>query len=218
MRVIIVGCGRVGSTLAYELFKQGHQVAVIDHDPASFDNLPLDFRGRTIEGDVLSQNVLQRAEIASADALATVTNSDTLNALVAYIAQSQYDVTHVVARNYDPTQRPLQQAFGIPIVGSAGWGVRRIEELIAEDPLSLVYDNAESNFALYQLEVSQNWDGHALQELFPDGNIMLMDLKRDGLSLPLADTFTLQTGDIIYLSAPDEEITALRDRLCGKEE
>ncbi len=217
MHVIVVGCGRVGSTLAYELFKQGHQVAVIDHDPAAFDNLPLDFRGRTIEGDVLSQNVLQRAEIGTADALATVTNSDTLNALVAHIARTEYKVSHVVARNYDPTQRPLQEAFGIPIVGSAGWGVRRIEELISEDPLSLVYQNREAGFALYQLEVGQNWDGHALQELFPDGNIMLMDLKRSGQSLPLADTFTLQTGDMIYLSAAEEEITALRQRLCGEE-
>jgi 2-polyprenyl-6-methoxyphenol hydroxylase-like FAD-dependent oxidoreductase len=82
MKVIVVGCGRVGSALAYQLHREGHQVTVIDHDSAAFDQLSLDFRGRTIKGDVLDRNVLRRAQVEEADALAAVTRSDSLNALV----------------------------------------------------------------------------------------------------------------------------------------
>ena len=78
MRVIIVGCGQVGSTLAYRLYKMGHQVVVIDRNENAFDNLPDDFRGRTINGDVLTRQVLRRAEVREADALFALTGSDPL--------------------------------------------------------------------------------------------------------------------------------------------
>ena len=84
MRVIVVGCGRVGSTLAHSLSQAGHEVTVIDQEASAMDNLPSTFRGRTIVGDVLTWSVLQRAEVETADALAGVTNSDSLNALVAH--------------------------------------------------------------------------------------------------------------------------------------
>ena len=122
MRVIVVGCGGVGSALAFQLFRKGHQVTIIDLNEAAFDNLPIDFKGRVIKGDVLAHNVWQRAEINNADVLAAVTGSDSLNALIAYIARTEYQVSRVVARNIDPRQQPLQEAFGIPIVGAASWG------------------------------------------------------------------------------------------------
>jgi trk system potassium uptake protein len=127
MRIIVIGCGRVGSVLAYQLYKQGHAVTVIDQNASAFDNLPADFQGRLIEGDVLARNVLHRAEIEDADALAAVTSSDSLNALMAHVARTEYQVPSVVARNYDPRQQPLQEAFDIPVVSSAGWAVQQFE-------------------------------------------------------------------------------------------
>jgi trk system potassium uptake protein TrkA len=218
MRVIVVGCGRVGSTLAYQLSKKGNQVVVIDKEFSAFDNLPLDFHGRTIEGDVLAQNVLHRAEVENADALAVVTNSDSLNALVAHIARTEYQVSKVVARNYDPTQRPLQEAFDISIVGSAGWGAQRIEDILSNDPLSLVYSDSITNFALYQLEVNKNWHGHLMQELLPAGRIMVVELKRRGQSMQISGSQTMETGDLIYLNADPIEIEALRKRLGSQQE
>ncbi|HNB54738.1 MAG TPA: NAD-binding protein, partial [Anaerolineales bacterium] len=73
MKVIIVGCGRVGSALAHQLNKKGHLVTVIDQNAAAFNALPNDFHGRLVEGDALVKNVLQRAEIAQADGLVAVT-------------------------------------------------------------------------------------------------------------------------------------------------
>ena len=88
------------------MYKKGRQVTVIDQDEEAFDNLSIDFHGRTILGDVLSRSVLRRAEIEHADALAAVTRSDSLNALAAHIARAEYKVARVVARNYDPRQPP----------------------------------------------------------------------------------------------------------------
>jgi trk/ktr system potassium uptake protein len=218
MRIIIVGCGRVGSTLSYQLYKNGNQVVVIDKDFSAFDNLPLDFHGRTIEGDVLAQNVLHRAEVEHADALAAVTNSDTLNALVAHIAKTEFGVSKVVARNYDPTQLPLQEAFDISIVGSAGWGVQRIEELITNEPLSHVFLSSDMNFAIYQLIVPENWHGLALQALLPDEAIKVIELNRKGQHLASSGSQLLETGDIIYLSADPEQIETLRTRLGIQQE
>ena len=61
MKAIVVGCGRIGSQLAYSLYKSGHEVSVVDEEEASFENLPSDFQGRLHEGDAMNQDVLERA-------------------------------------------------------------------------------------------------------------------------------------------------------------
>jgi trk system potassium uptake protein TrkA len=96
MYIIIVGCGRVGSELAFRLFQKGHQIVIIDHNMASFQNLHHDFRGRTIEGEALNHDVLMRAGIKQAEGLAVVTNSDTLNAVVGHIGKVAFQVPNVI--------------------------------------------------------------------------------------------------------------------------
>lgn len=218
MRVIIVGCGRVGSALAYQLYMKGHQVTVIDQDALAFDNLSIDFHGRTVEGDVLGRNVLNRAEVELADALAAVTRSDSLNALVAHIARTEYHVRRVVARNFDPRQRPLQDAFGIPVIGSASWGALRIEEMLLDVPLRAVFLDDNAHFVVYQLEVPEIWQKHSLKELLPNGRSKTLAWVRAGQPLPVSEAGILETGDLLYLNAAPEEIEALQLRLRTQEE
>lgn len=218
MRVIIVGCGRLGSALASQLYRNGHQVTVIDQNQTAFDNLPTDFHGRVIEGDVLTRNVLQRAEIEQADALAAVTRSDSLNALAAHIARTEYKVARVVARNYNPRQRPLQEAFGIPIVGSASWGVRQIEDVLSDVPLHAVFLDSNSDFTIYQLEVPENWEGHSIHELLPEDRIKALAWTRLGQGLLGTEAQALKAGDLIYLHASPEEIDALQQQLSFQQE
>ena len=96
MNFIVVGCGRVGAELAFRLYRNGHQVVVVDSSRDAFNRLHPDFRGRTLEGEGLAENVLERAGIHEADGLAAVTNSDTLNAVVAHTARTIYEVPIVV--------------------------------------------------------------------------------------------------------------------------
>jgi len=200
------------------LYKKGHQVTVIDQYVSTFDNLPIDFQGRIIEGDVLARNVLHRAEVETADALAAVTGSDTLNALVAHVARTEFQVSRVVARNCDPRKLPLQDAFGITVVGSASWGMQHIEELLSDAPLRAVFVDRNAIFTIYQLEVPKNWHGRTLQELVPEDRSRIMALTRAGQPLLVSSTQSLETEDVIYLSADPEEIEALRRRLSFQEE
>lgn len=218
MRIIVVGCGRAGSALAHQLYTKGHQVTVVDQNEAAFDNLPADFQGRLVQGDVLTRNVLQRAEIESADSLVAVTNSDSLNILLAHIARSEYQIPRVVAGNYDPRQRPLQEAFGLPVVSSASWAVERIEELLSNVPLRPVFSESDADFEIYQLEVTESWSGRPLQDLLPDDRSRAFAVTRSGRSLPVTGSLPIETGDLIYLSVDSEKVAELRSRLGLQQE
>lgn len=130
MYIIVVGCGRVGSDLALRLSKQGHEVTVIDYVGSSFKHLDPEYRGRTIEAEPLAEDVLRKAGIQRADALAAVTSSDTTNAVVAQIAKAVYHVPHVVSRNFDPRWLPLHEAMGLQVVTTTLWGSMRMQELL----------------------------------------------------------------------------------------
>ena len=218
MKVIVVGCGVVGSALAFQLFQKGHQVTIVDQDDAAFDNLPIDFKGRMIEGDVLARNVWQRAEVENADALAAVTRSDSLNALVAHIARTEYKVPRVVARNVDPRQQPLQEAFGIPIVGAASWGAQQVEELLTDIPLHAVLLDRQAGLLIYHLEVPAQWHGRTLGELLPADQYERLSWTRLGKTLLIDDLQKLASGDALYLRAIPDAIDALRNRLSSEQE
>ncbi len=216
MFIIIVGCGRVGSELAFRLFQAGNQVAVIDHVGASFAQLHPDYRGRTIEGEVLSQDVLTRAGIREADGLAAVTNSDAVNAVVGHIARTLYNVPNVVVRNYAPRWLPMHEAFGLQVVSSTAWGAQRIEELLYQPEGRAVFSAGNGEVEIYELAVPAGWAGRPLGELLPPTDCVAAAVTRAGRSrLPAAD-FLLEAGDIVHVSATLPGIEALRQRLVSR--
>lgn len=219
MNFIVVGCGRVGAELCYHLFKSGHQVVVVDINKESFNRLHPDFRGRTLEGEGLAEGVLERAGIRDADGLAAVTNSDTLNAVVAYAAQTIYDVPNVVARNYDPNLRVVIEAFGLQTVGSTSWGAQRVEELLMNPTQRMVYSAGNGEVEVYEVQIPEEWDGRSLGELMePLKQCYPVALSRAGRSsLPEAKA-TLQTGDLLAVSSTYEGIGALTARLSRQAE
>lgn len=216
MKVIVVGCGRLGSALAYRLYKKGHHVTVTDQAAAAFDKLPSDFQGRVVQGDVLARDVLYRAGIEQADALAAVTSSDSTNAVVAHIARSVYHVPHVVVRNYAPHWQPLHEAFGLPTVGSTSWGAQRIEALLCNDSPHAVFSAGE--VAVYEIVAPAAWHGRGLSEVLPEGQCRPVALTRAGRSRLPADNLRLETGDILHLGASPDGIEALRRQLSSTQE
>ena len=219
MNFIVVGCGRVGAELAYRLFKSGHQVIVVDSNRESFNRLHPDFRGRTLEGEGLAENVLDRAGIKEADGLAAVTNSDTLNAVVSHTARTFYHVPVVVARNYDPALRVVIEAFGLQTVSSTFWGAQRVEELLINPSQRVVFSPGNGEVEVYEISVPETWNGHTLGELMePLKQCYAVAITRAGRSSLPDLGRALQEGDMINISSTHEGITALTSRLTGKAE
>jgi trk system potassium uptake protein len=215
MNFIVVGCGRVGAELAYRLFKAGHQIVVVDSNRDAFNRLEPEFRGRTLEGEGLAESVLERAGIKEADGLAAVTNSDTLNAVVAHTARTIYGVPIVVARNYDPALRPVIEAFGLQTVSSTYWGAQRVEELLTNPTQRMVYSAGNGEVEVYELVVSAKWNGHPLGELLdlPAQQCYPVALTRAGRAFLPDSSILLEAGDVLHVSSTFEGVAALTARL-----
>lgn len=213
MKVIVVGCGRIGAQLANRLFYMGHQVTVIDIVATAFDNLDPSFRGRTLEGDVLAQDMLRRAGIETTDGLAAVTSSDSLNAVIAHIARSVYSVKNVVARNYEPRWQLLYDAFDIQAVGPSSWGAQRMEEMLSDVSLRTVFSAGNGEVEVYEVPIPGAWEGKRLGDVVNHSGCVPIALTRAGrASMPTSDTI-LHAGDYLHLSATFEGIECLRKQL-----
>jgi trk system potassium uptake protein TrkA len=200
----------MGAELAYQLFQQDHQVVVVDQSPTALQNLHPDFRGRVVEGDGLAQDVLHRAGIAEAEALAAMTNSDSLNAVVAYVASTVYGVSRVVVRNYDARWQSLQEAFGLPVVSSTLWGTRYVKALLQDTGLRLLYSLGHGEVNLYELVMPESGQGRSIAELCPTRQCQVVSLTRAGQTLLPAADLRFVAGDIVYLSATVEGAAALQ--------
>jgi trk system potassium uptake protein TrkA len=213
MRVIVVGCGRLGADLAYRLYQQKYLVSVIDTSLTSFNNLPPDFQGRTIEGDALSQEVLHRAGIEHADAFAAVTNSDALNAVVAHVARTQFHIDNVVVRNYDPNVRSLHEVFGLQVISATSWGAQRIEELISQTGIKAILSAGNGEVEIYEIQISKSWEGHTLGELVPpEDECLPVSLTRAGRAMLPTRSTRMVECDVIQVSATLPGIQNLRRR------
>jgi len=216
MYAIIVGCGRVGSELAMLLSNRGHDVTIIDHVGSSFSHLDPAWRGRTIEAEAMAEGVLQRAGIEEADALASVTNSDAVNAVVAHVARTVYGVRSVVSRNYDPRWRPLHEAMSLRMVSSTAWGAQRLEELLESRRMRPVFSAGNGEIELYELDVPASWEGRQLAELLEGASCTVMSLTRGGRAGAAGADAVLRTGDLLHVGASLEAAAALRGRLYGE--
>ncbi len=219
MNFIVVGCGRVGAELALRLYKSGHQVVVVDQEESSFNRINPEFRGRTIHGEALRDDVLERAGIKNADGLAAVTNSDTLNATVSHAARAIYKVPMVICRNYDPRLRGMLEAFGLQIVSSTSWGAQRTEELLTGVTSRAVFSAGNGEVEIYELYIPDSWAGRTWSELCTGNSSTLpVALTRAGRAiLPTPET-KLEGDDMLVVSATFDGIKTLRAKLDSRME
>lgn len=113
MKIVILGCGRVGSTLADMMGRAGHTVSVIDQSSDAFQRLSPDFQGTTHVGNGVDEDVLVRAGIREADAFAAITNGDNRNIMASQIAKEIFKVKRVVCRIYDPIREETYRELGL---------------------------------------------------------------------------------------------------------
>jgi len=218
MKVIIVGCGRMGAELAYRLCKRNVDVSIIDLEEATFSNLPADFHGRRVEGDALNRDTLHRAGIEHADALVAVTNKDALNAVLCHTAREYYGVEQVVARNYFSSCRAMFEIFNVQVISGTSWAAQRMEEMVYHSEVRTVYSTGNGEVEIYEFTIPTSWDGHKISEVVPSSDCVIVSLSRAGVaSLASKDDF-VREGDILHISATFEGAEAMRVRVHSAQE
>lgn len=214
-KVIVIGCGRVGAELAHRLAQRGNKVTVVDLKAEAFHNLPVDFRGRIVEGEALNKEVLERAGITEADGLAVVTSNDPLNAAVAHVARESYNVPTIVVRNFDSRWRSMHEVFGHQVVSSSSWGAQRVEEMLYQQETRTIFSAGNGEVEIYEFTIRENWQGHTIQELLPERDCVLGALSRAGRALIPEQNFVMQEGDVVTVSATLDGSEQLRSRLVS---
>lgn len=132
MKVVILGCGRVGATLADMLSRAGHTVSVIDTSSDAFQRLSPDFQGTTTVGNGVDEDVLVRAGIREADAFAAVTNGDNRNIMASQIAKEIFKVKKVVCRIYDPIREETYHDLGLETISPTVVGSQLMFDALTE--------------------------------------------------------------------------------------
>jgi len=212
MKAIIIGCGRVGAGLAQILGQAGHQLTVVDSDPAAFERLGATFTGDTIAGIGFDQEVLLRAGIARADALAAVTASDEANLITARLARQIFRVPRVAARVYEPRKAEIYQRLGIQTISPVAIGVRRLADLLSHAPLDSSASLGDGRIDLVDVEIPHLFAGRGVAELAVPGEFQVVAITRGGRTfLPLMGAI-FQAGDTAHVavrSASAEQLKAM---------
>jgi trk system potassium uptake protein len=194
MHIIIIGCGRVGSTLARQLDTEGHDVVVIDRKQDSFRRLGNEFGGRTIKGVGFDRDVLVSAGISPKSGVMAVTSGDNSNIMVARVARELFGVERVVARIYDPKRALVYERLGIPTVATVAWTSNRILSTILPSVGDVQWTDPTATFELLERRVDAALAGTTISGL----PVHVALLTRNGhIDVP-DDTTLLQEGDVIH--------------------
>jgi trk system potassium uptake protein TrkA len=203
---VIMGCGRVGSSLATELEAAGHSVAIIDQSREAFRRLGPDFKGRTISGVGFDRDTLLEAGIETADAFAAVSNGDNSNILAARVARETYGVANVVARIYDPGRAEIYQRLGIPTVATVIWATDQILRRLLPEGSRSEWRDASGSIQLCEMHPHKDWFGSPITVIEEATGTRVAFITRLGEGL-IPDTHTvLQEGDLIHVTVRDEDI------------
>lgn len=213
MYTIIMGCGRVGSQLAKRFVLEGHEVAVIDKDPAAFKRLGKTFKGKMIEGIGFDEETLKKAEIEKADAFIAVTNGDNHNIVGAVTARNRFRVPKVVARIYDPMREKLYQHLGVQTISSTGWAANKIKDLVLHVELVRHMSFGNGEVDLVEGEIPPPLAGKKVADLTIPGEIKVVAIVRFGKAfIPTAGT-VFQEKDGVQVAVANASIPRLKKML-----
>jgi trk system potassium uptake protein TrkA len=202
---VIMGCGRVGSTLAHSLEAQGHTVAIIDQNGEAFRRLGPNYAGRRVTGVGFDRDTLLEAGIEEADAFAAVSSGDNSNILAARVARENFGVENVVARIYDPGRAEVYQRLGIPTVATVSWTANQMLRRLLPHGAEPEWRDPTSTIRLAETHVDTSWVGSRVSRLEQESGARIAFLTRLGEGmLPERDT-VIQDGDLVHVIMRDDE-------------
>ncbi|MGG5172809.1 potassium channel family protein [Pseudarthrobacter sp. J1738] len=200
---VIMGCGRVGATLAHTLEDAGHSVAIIDQDDRAFRRLRGGFSGRKVTGVGFDRETLKQAGVEEAYAFAAVSSGDNSNILATRVARETFHVPHVVARIYDPGRAEIYQRLGIPTVAAVRWSADQVlRRILPEQTITGDFREPSGRLMLAEMQLHEDWQGHRLSQIEAAGGIRIAYLTRFGEGVMVDPAGSYQEGDTIHAIVP----------------
>jgi trk system potassium uptake protein TrkA len=215
LHIVVVGCGRVGSGLAEAAEAAGHTVGIIDRREQAFRRLSPAFSGKKLVGVGFDRDRLEEAGIKDAFAVASVTNGDNSNIMIARVAKETYGIERVVARIYDPRRAAIYERLGIPTVATVQWTIERVLRRILPESPAVEWIDPSAKVCLLERQVPPTWAGREVTELDIDGDAKVVAVSRLGVSQLIRPHLVIQDGDLVYAAVSGDKIGAFEERLSG---
>lgn len=211
--MVIMGCGRVGATLAQMMEKRGHHVAVIDQTAEAFRRLGPTFEGRTVTGVGFDPDVLRDADIEQAGAFAAVSSGDNSNVISARVARETFGVQNVAARIYDPGRAVVYQKLGIPTVATVTWTANQLARRLFPEGSQTEWVDPSGSIRLAEVHLDERWLGRTVAEVEEAAPVRVAFLTRLGDGFLPGPHTVLQDGDLLHAMMRVEDSALVADQL-----
>ncbi|MBD3688826.1 TrkA family potassium uptake protein [Nanchangia anserum] len=210
MHFVVMGSGRVGSTVAAALDERGHSVAVIDINSAAFRKLPEDFSGQRIKGIGFDRAVLRKAGIEDAYGFAAVSSGDNTNIVAARVARETFGVRHVVARILDPRRAEVYERLGVRTIGAATWTSAQIIDQILPDQARTLHTDPDSGISIIKIRPHAGWVGVSFASLTERLEISIAYIVRAGHPVLDVHGGVVQSDDTVYVACERSRVADVR--------
>jgi trk/ktr system potassium uptake protein len=200
MRVIVLGCGRLGSRVANLLDAESNAVIVIDRDPGTFDKLRPAFAGERIVGFGYDRHILEQAQIDRADAFVAATTGDNRNLVAALAAKRRFRVPIVIARIYDPDRAQIFLSQGIRTVSPVRWSAGTIRDILLHPAIEAEQQFGNGEVAQIRVAVPPHLQGRPIQDVTVPGDIAVVVIIRAGRAILPTLGMRLDHGDIAHFA------------------
>ncbi len=206
MHIVIMGCGRVGSTLAHILEDRGNSIAIIDRDPEAFRRLRSAFKGEKVTGVGFDRTVLIQAGIERADAFAAVSSGDNSNIIAARVVRETFGVVRVAARIYDPRRAEVYERLGIPTVATVRWTADQMLRKLLPEGTEPLWRDPTGKIVLAEVAFSPAWIGEQVKAVEASTMIRIAFVDRLGQAFVPDGGTVLQEGDVIHVVAKENDL------------
>jgi trk system potassium uptake protein TrkA len=217
VHIVIMGCGRVGSTLAHILEDRDNTIAVIDRDPEAFRRLRSSFKGDKITGVGFDRAVLIQAGIEHADAFVAVSSGDNSNIISARVARETFNVERVVARIYDPRRAEVYERLGIPTVATVRWTADQMLRKIVPEGGQPLWRDPSGKIVLTEVGFSPAWIGEQVKSLESSTMSRIAFIDRLGQAFVPEPGTALQEGDVLHVMARESDLDRIAAAFATRE-
>jgi trk system potassium uptake protein TrkA len=218
VHIVIMGCGRVGSTLAHILEDKGHQVAIIDQSPEAFRRLRGGFKGRRVTGFGFDRDVQIEAGIEQASAFVAVSSGDNSNIIAARVARETFGIDNVVARIYDPRRAEVYQRLGIPTVATVRWTADQMLRRLLPEGAEPLWRDPTGEIVVAEMAYDQSWVGIKISEMEAATQSRIAYVVRMGEAQMPAPGTVVQDGDILHVVAAGSDVERIHTAYAKRAE